>query len=175
MRRLPVLLAALALGLPARGRAADALHPGAAAVPNATRHRAPTTAARPAPHASYEIPLAGDGQQLIVRGTFNEKVSGPVLVDTGASYCVLTRATARRLGLRPIASAAVPVTTANGEVAAGLVTLDSVQIAQARLVYVDAVIMDAVEPPLVGIIGLTFLRNFRYSVDHAAGIFRLER
>jgi len=49
------------------------------------------------------------------------------------------------------------------------------QIENARLAYVDAVIMDAVEPPLVGIIGLTFLRNFRYSVDHSAGIFRLER
>jgi clan AA aspartic protease (TIGR02281 family) len=125
--------------------------------------------------ASHDIPLAGDGQQVIVEGTFNDAVSGPMLVDTGASYCVLTRATARRLGLRPRASTAVPVVTANGEVAAGLVTLSSVKIENARLAYVDAVIMDAVEPPLVGIIGLTFLRNFRYSVDHSAGIFRLER
>jgi clan AA aspartic protease (TIGR02281 family) len=125
--------------------------------------------------ASYDIPLAGDGQQVIVEGTFNETVSGPMLVDTGASYCVLTRATARRLGLRPHASTAIPVATANGEVAAGLVTLSSVKIENARLAYVEAVIMDAVEPPLVGIIGLTFLRKFRYSVDHSAGIFRLER
>lgn len=129
----------------------------------------------PAPPSSYNVPLAGDGQQLIVHGSFNDTVSGPVLVDTGASYCVLTRATARRLGLRPHSSTAVPVATANGEVAAGLVTLDSVQIEQARLAYVDAVIMDAVEPPLVGIIGLSFLRKFRYSVDHGARIFRLER
>lgn len=125
--------------------------------------------------AAYEIPLSGDGHQVIVHGTFNERVSGPVLVDTGASYCVLTRATARRLGLRPIASSAVPVVTANGEVSAGLVTLESVTIDDARLARVDAVIMDAVEPPLVGIIGLSFLRNFRYSVDHGARIFRLER
>ena len=128
-----------------------------------------------APLASYDVPLAGDGQQVVVQGTFNDTVSGPMLVDTGSSYCVLTRATARRLGLRPRASTAVPVATANGEVAAGLVTLDSVKIASARLGSVDAVIMDAVEPPLVGIIGLSFLRSFRYSVDHAAGRFRLER
>lgn len=165
--RAPSILLAAAVAL-AAASTATALDP-------APRRELRPRAVVPAPPTSYEIPLAGDGQQLIVRGTFNETVSGPVLVDTGASYCVLTRATARRLGLRPHSSVAVPVATANGEVAAGLVTLDSVQIDRARLASVDAVIMDAVEPPLVGIIGLTFLRKFRYSVDHAAGIFRLER
>jgi clan AA aspartic protease (TIGR02281 family) len=137
--------------------------------------RAPLGGPSITPIASYDVPLAGDGQQVIVQGTFNDAVSGPMLVDTGSSYCVLTRATARRLGLRARASMAVPVATANGEVAAGLVTLESVKIESARLGTVDAVIMDAVEPPLIGIIGLSFLRNFRYSVDHAAGRFRLER
>jgi clan AA aspartic protease (TIGR02281 family) len=159
-----LLVAALAIGAASAATARDPSSPE-----ESHRRLEPRSA------VSYEIPLDGDGQQLIVHGTFNGTVSGPVLVDTGASYCVLTRATARRLGLRPHSSVAVPVATANGEVAAGLVTLNSVQIDRARLAYVDAVIMDAVQPPLVGIIGLTFLRQFRYSVDHAAGIFRLER
>ena len=135
---------------------------------------------RPAPPrgvagAKYAIPLWGGSKHLVVRGTINGVLSGPMLVDTGASYCVLTRAVARQLGLVARSADSVPVATANGQVTADLVTLDSVQIDDARLAEVDAVVMDAVEPPLVGIIGLSFLNHFRYSVDHSEGTIQLER
>ncbi len=124
----------------------------------------------------HHIPLSGGGKHLIVRGTLNDALSGPLLIDTGASYCVLTRATAARLGVRARTGVSVPVATANGEVEADLVRLDSIQIEDARLDGVDAVVMDAVEPPLVGIIGLSFLNQFRrYSVDQAHGTIQLER
>ena len=99
-----------------------------------------------------------------------------MLIDTGSSYCVLTRKTAARLGLKAVVGASIPVATANGEVEANLVRLDSIQVEDARLGGVQAVVMDAVEPPLVGIIGLSFLNQFRrYSVDHARGTIQLER
>ena len=106
----------------------------------------------------------------------NDVLRGPMLIDTGSSYCVLTRKTAARLGVKPVVGATVAVATANGEVEADLVRLDSIQIEDARLGGVEAVVMDAVEPPLVGIIGLSFLNQFRrYSVDHARGTIQLER
>ena len=49
----------------------------------------------PVQRASLDIPLSGGRTHLIVDGTLNGTVSGPMLVDTGASYCVLTRETAR--------------------------------------------------------------------------------
>ena len=97
-----------------------------------------------------------------------------MLVDTGASYCVLTRGTARRLGLAPRAHGTIPVATANGQVDADFVEIDAVELRDARLAGVDAVVMDAVEPPLIGIIGLNFLTQFRFSVDLAEGTLRLE-
>jgi CheY-like chemotaxis protein len=39
---------------------------------------------------------------------------------------------------------------------------------------VDAVVMDADEPPLSGIVGLSFLTQSRFSVDLARGTLRLE-
>ena len=123
----------------------------------------------------YSVRLAGGGKHLIVEGTLNNTLSGPMLIDTGASYCVLTRESARRLGLAPMRSKPVSVATANGNVAADLVQLASVRIADARLAWVDALIMDAVEPPLIGIIGLSYLNHFRYSVDPARGTIHLER
>ncbi len=122
----------------------------------------------------HDIPLSGDGKHLIVDGTLNGTVSGPMLVDTGASYCVLTRGTAEKLGLRRRAARTIPVATANGQVDADLVEIQAIQLRSARLSGVDAVIMDAVEPPLIGIIGLNFLTRYRFSVDLAEGTLRLE-
>jgi len=125
---------------------------------------------------THDVPLGGDGQHLIVQGTLNGTVSGPMLVDTGASYCVLTQGTARRLGWRAgIRKRTVPVATANGTVDADLVEIDAIALHGARLANVDVVVMDAVEPPLIGIVGLSFLTQFRFSVDLAQGTLRLER
>ena len=125
-------------------------------------------------NAHHDIPLSGDRKHLIVDGTLNGMVTGPMLIDTGASYCVLTPGTARKLGIGPRRRRTIPVATANGQVDADLVSLDALQIHDARLAGVDAVIMDAVEPPLIGIIGLNFLTQFRFSVDLASGTLRLE-
>jgi clan AA aspartic protease (TIGR02281 family) len=122
----------------------------------------------------HDIPLSGDRKHLIVDGTLNGIVTGPMLVDTGASYCVLTRGTARKLGLATRAHGTIPVATANGQVDADFVELTAVELRDARLAGVDAVVMDAVEPPLIGIIGLNFLTRFRFSVDLAEGTLRLE-
>jgi clan AA aspartic protease (TIGR02281 family) len=122
----------------------------------------------------HDVPLVGNHKHLVVEATVNSALSGPMLVDTGASYCVLTRDAARRLGLAAAAGRPVAVATANGQVHAGLLQLDSMQIRGARASRVDTVVMDAVEPPLIGIIGLSFLTRFRFSVDHAAGTLRLE-
>jgi clan AA aspartic protease (TIGR02281 family) len=123
---------------------------------------------------AHEIPLTGDRKHLIVDGTLNGIVRGPMLVDTGASYCVLTRGTARKLGLRARGHRSVPVATANGRVDADFVELAAVELSDARLADVDAVVMDAVDPPLIGIVGLNFLTRFRFSVDAEEGTLRLE-
>ena len=138
----------------------------------------PERAARPAlvETIGHDIPLRGDGRHLIVDGTLNGTVSGPMLIDTGASYCVLTPGTARRLNLQPGGrKRSVPVATANGKVDADLVEIGAMEIRGARLANVDAVVMEAVEPPLIGIVGLSFLTQFRFSVDLAQGTLRLER
>lgn len=135
----------------------------------------------PAPPVAYrsrhDVPLRdAHDKHLIVEGVLNGEVAGPLLVDTGASYCVVTRATARRLDLDGAAATrSIPVATANGNVEAEVVTIASLQLQGAQVLGVDAVVMDAVEPPLIGIVGLSFLSRFRFSVDPAAGTLRLER
>ncbi len=110
----------------------------------------------------------------MVEGTLNGTMRGPMLVDTGASHCVLTRGTARKLGLNPRLRARMPVATANGQIDAAVVELDAVALNDAELTGVHALVMDAVEPPLIGIVGLNYLTRYRFSVDLAEGTLRLE-
>ena len=137
----------------------------------------PSPALSVAHRFSHDVPLHdAHDKHLIVDGILNGRVAGPLLIDTGASYCVVTRTTAQRLGLRSdAATRSIPVATANGNVDADLVTIDSLELEGVQLAGVDAVVMDAVEPPLIGIIGLSFLSQFRFSVDPAEGTLRLER
>jgi clan AA aspartic protease (TIGR02281 family) len=137
----------------------------------------PVPALRVAYRSRHDVPLhEANDKHLIADGVLNGRVAGPLLIDTGASYCVVTRTTARRLGLDADAKTrSIPVATANGNVDADLVTIDSLQLHGAQLGGVDAVVMDAVEPPLIGIVGLSFLTRFRFSVDPAEGTLSLER
>ena len=119
-----------------------------------------------------EVALDGNGQSWFVHATLNGSVRGLFLLDTGASYCVLAPAAARRLAL-PASGARISLRTANGVVQAPIVRLNSIDVGGTRARNVQAVVHDAVAPPLDGIIGLSFLNNFTYAVDPRRRVLRL--
>lgn len=119
-----------------------------------------------------EVPLQGDGKTWTVRATLNGSVEGRFLLDTGASYCVISQSIARRLELRP-SGERVTLVTANGQVTAPLVTIRYFDLGVNRARDVKAVVHDAVRPPLDGIVGLSFLNNFAYVIDAKARVVRL--
>ncbi len=136
-------------------------------VPSTERTWVPSTTAR-------EAHLGGDGSQLLVEVRLNGRVSGMFLLDTGASYCVLTPETARRLGVAQHAHAeAITLVTPTGEIEAPLTTLRSVEVANSRARDIQAVIYPAVDAPLSGILGLSFLTHFEFSIDTRRRILRL--
>ncbi len=136
----------------------------------------------PAPPTAREALLTGDGSQLLVEARLNGRVSGTFLVDTGASYCVITPAVARQLGFglgRGLAKdddprlGAVTLATPTGDIEAPITTLRVVEVANARAGDISTVIYPAVEEPLSGILGLSFLNHFEFSVDSRRRILRL--
>ena len=119
-----------------------------------------------------EVPLEGDGKIWTVRATLNGRADGLFLLDTGASYCVISRSLARRLGLGASGEQTTLV-TANGKVHAPLVTIRYFDLGTNRARDVKAVVHDSVGPPLDGIVGLSYLNNFTFAIDGKQRVLRL--
>src|SRR5262245_5237854 len=77
--------------------------------------------ALPALARRVEVPIEGAGKVLIVEASINQRGTGRYIVDTGATYCVISRERARELSLSGRKDGEkIRVATANGIVEATL-------------------------------------------------------
>ena len=123
-----------------------------------------------------EISVEGRGRMLIVDASINQRVSGRFIVDTGASYCVISKEMARDVSLSGRNDGEkVPMQTANGIVMATIGQARRIDVgdAVARDVAV-AVVDDAPVPGFEGLLGLSFLEKFKYSVDSDRKVLTLQ-
>jgi len=135
-------------------------------------------AARASAPTAVGVPIMQQGGAFYVRGQVNGQGETLFLVDTGATYCVLTKVAADRLGLAssPVLTM-VKLTTASGTIEAPLITVDLIQIGGAEARSVEAVIHDMPGFPsaVVGLLGLSFLNQFKVEIDREEGVMLLTR
>lgn len=151
------------------------VHPGH---PNVVQIILAGAAPIPPPLTSVGVPIVLQGSAILVRGRLNEQVDTLFLVDTGATFCVLTRAMAERLGLTSSGSATVvTVHTASGSIEAPLVQVDVIQVGDAEARGVGAIIHDVPGlPSTVGaILGLSFLNQFKVEIDPVQRVMLFSR
>jgi clan AA aspartic protease (TIGR02281 family) len=118
------------------------------------------------------VHLVQSGRGWVLDARVNEHVTGRFLLDTGATSCVITPLMAGRLGLFP-PTRHIEVDTAAGPVRAGVVRLRSVAVGLQRADAVQALILDAIEDDLDGVIGLNFLDQFTYAIDPRRRVLEL--
>jgi len=123
-----------------------------------------------------EVPVDGKGRHLIVDASINQRVSGRFLVDTGATHCVISKQLAKDVLLTGRNDGEkIRVQTANGIVEATMGEARRIDIGDAVARDVPVAVMDQDPVPgLDGLIGLSFLQRFKYSVDSARGVLLLE-
>jgi clan AA aspartic protease (TIGR02281 family) len=124
-----------------------------------------------------DVPLKAHGGALIVEAALNGRYVGRFLLDTGATYCVVSDDVAREARIRGHRGGdPIRLMTINGPVEANLGEARKIEVGtvSARDVEV-AVTKDPPVPGLAGILGLSFLGRFTYSVDTRAGVLRLRR
>jgi len=117
---------------------------------------------------TVEVPLmVRSNANLIVSGVMNDKARGAFIVDTGATYTVITPDFARRAGIRTNAnSPSIRIVTANGEVDAPMVRVASLRVGALTLRNLDVVIQPLGDDPLLtGLLGMNFFKGTEFSCN----------
>jgi clan AA aspartic protease (TIGR02281 family) len=110
------------------------------------------------------IPIQMNGSAVIVPVILNRAVQTNMILDTGASFTVVSQQLAGRLGLKP--TRRVSLVTANGTVGASLAPLGSLKVGEAEATNLTVVIQDfSPTPALGGLLGLDFLSRYHTSID----------
>jgi aspartyl protease family protein len=101
---------------------------------------------------------AGSGGHFITQGSINGR---PVrfMVDTGATTIAMSQAEAERIGLKYKTGQLTSGNTANGQVRAYLIKLDSVRINDVQVFNIDAAVL--VAPMDIVLLGNSFLTRFQ--------------
>lgn len=123
------------------------------------------------------IPLKEIGTAAVVQVKLNDRALGNFIVDTGASYTVISRATARRLAIdlkKELPK--IRLQTANGMIDVPLVELDSIEVGGMRVGDLMAAVHDfSHDRSVSGLLGLNFLSHFRIDIDTKNGVMVLEK
>ena len=117
------------------------------------------------------------GQVVVIEALLNGKTPAKLVVDTGATYTMISAATAKELAIEPNGSERrLPIQTANGMIQAPLTSLESINVGGMEMKNLTAVIHDALpNSQAAGLLGLNFLSNFRMDIDTQKGVLHLEK
>lgn len=142
-------------------------------------YRTPEVKAQPVPppKTKTSIPFEKQGSVVIVDATLNRKTTAKLVVDTGASYTMISSATAKDLSIDAGQSQrTAPFQTANGVIQAPIVSLESITVGGIEVKNLTAAVHDIqVDPRVSGLLGLNFLSNFRMDIDTQTGVLHLEK
>jgi len=112
--------------------------------------------------------LKRKGSEILVEARFNDRVTSSLIVDTGAAVTVISRSLAERIGIHPSAiTDTVDLTMADGSVVKGKrVMMESLAVGSARAEKTPVAILDSFpESGAEGVLGMTFLRKFVFTID----------
>jgi len=117
------------------------------------------------------------GQVVVIEAMLNGKTPVKLVVDTGATYTMISAATAKELDIDPSGNERrLPIQTANGMIQAPLTSLESINVGGVEMKNLTAVIHDVLpNSQVAGLLGLNFLSNFRMDIDTQKGLLHLEK
>jgi len=116
-------------------------------------------------HEGITVDLARRGDVLFTEVVLNERIKQFFVVDTGASFTVISRQAAKELGITIDESTPfIPIATASSVVINPLVTLRSIRVGEAKVENVDALVHN-LPGGTAGLLGNSFLNKFRVVLD----------
>lgn len=144
----------------------------------ATRFKTDTRLAPlPPPLDKASLQFEKKGELMVVPAKLNDKSAARFVVDTGASYTIISQAAAKELQIdfenNPTI---VPFHTANGTIQAPLVSLKSIEIGGLELKNVTVAVHDIFpDAAITGLLGQNVISQFRVDIDNKNGVLYLEK
>ena len=131
----------------------------------------------PAPINKASVRMEKHGAVALVQATLNNRRAAKFVVDTGASFTLISNAVANDLGIDLGANPkTLPFQTANGLINAPVTNIESIAIGGLEIRNLMIAIHDAVpDPQVAGLLGLNFLSNFKMDIDTQKGLLHLEK
>jgi clan AA aspartic protease (TIGR02281 family) len=115
------------------------------------------------------VDLVRSGEVSFTEVVLNERIKQYFIVDTGASFTVISREAARELGMTIDENTPViPITTASSVIFNPLVTLRSIRVGGAEIENVDVLVHD-LPGRSAGLLGNSFLSKFKVVLDSVNG------
>ena len=119
---------------------------------------------------SERFPRRGNSQTILVSVEING-VKGRFILDTGASYVVLSSGFSKRSNVKMADRSEIRLQTANGEVVGNLTKVDQVKLGKIESKMVPTVILmreDALGSNIDGLLGMSFLSKFDMKFDNSS-------
>jgi len=127
-----------------------------------------------APRQLFKIPFARAGNHMIVQGIVNRERTTQFILDTGASLTTISPALARQLGIDPNKGLLIPVRTASDVIVVSVVEIDSLSVGGAEVRNVDVTIQEIAGLEGRGLLGASFLSEFRVDINYGENQLILE-
>ncbi len=123
------------------------------------------------------VPLKKKGLTAVVEAKINSNTDANFILDTGASYTVISEQVARELRINlNDKHPKIRLQTANGIIDVPLVTLDSIEVSGLMVEDIAAAVHDfSKDSNIAGLLGLNFLGKFRMNLDTEKGVLILEK
>jgi len=97
------------------------------------------------------------------------------IVDTGATLVIIPPAVAERANVKKDEELKVTLKTANGEVPAPLVSIAELDVDGVVQRDVQAAVHQISDDPSLGLLGMSFFRQYTMTIDHDQKVIRLEK
>ena len=113
----------------------------------------------------YSIPFRRAGSMMLVDAVVDKVVKSRLLVDTGATFTVISTAIARQLALNLDNAALIPLQSASGVFLAPLTKVKSIAVGDAIAQDVEVIVHDIAQGSTGGLLGMSFLDNFQVTIN----------
>ncbi|MBP7861461.1 tetratricopeptide repeat protein [bacterium] len=111
------------------------------------------------------VPCIVSRTGIYITAVLNKELRAKLLVDSGATICVINRALSHKLGLNLLDGKRVKFESATGIDEGIEIELDCVSVGSSSAQKVKCIVYDGMGSDADGILGMSFLSRFKFTVD----------